>query len=65
MSSPEAHETPYPERFLVPETTARLVNAAHYWNSRVIAVGTTVVRALETVAAPTARSRPRRAGRSS
>ena len=50
VSSPEAHETPYPERFLVPETTARLVNAAHYWNSRVIAVGTTVVRALETAA---------------
>jgi S-adenosylmethionine:tRNA ribosyltransferase-isomerase len=50
VSSPEAHEAPYPERFLVPEATARLVNAAHWWGSRVIAVGTTVVRALESVA---------------
>jgi S-adenosylmethionine:tRNA ribosyltransferase-isomerase len=50
VSSPERHETPYPERFLVPEPTARLVNAVHGWNGRVIAVGTTVVRALETVA---------------
>ncbi len=48
VSSPEHHEPPIPERFDVPEPTARLVNAA----DRVIAVGTTVVRALETVARP-------------
>jgi S-adenosylmethionine:tRNA ribosyltransferase-isomerase len=36
----------------VPEPTARLVNAVRWWGGRVIAVGTTVVRALETVAAP-------------
>jgi S-adenosylmethionine:tRNA ribosyltransferase-isomerase len=52
VSSPERHETPYPERYEVPEATARLVNAVHWWGGRVIAVGTTVVRALETVAAP-------------
>ena len=31
---------------------ARLVNAVREWGGRVVAVGTTVVRALETVAAP-------------
>ncbi len=52
VSSLEAGELPYPERFSVPPTTARLVNAARANGSRVIAVGTTVVRALETVALP-------------
>jgi len=51
VSSPELGERPYPERYRVPETTARLVNAVHWWGGRVIAVGTTAVRALETVAA--------------
>jgi S-adenosylmethionine:tRNA ribosyltransferase-isomerase len=51
VSSPERGEPPYPERYRVPETTARLVNAVHDWGGRVIAVGTTVVRALETTAA--------------
>jgi S-adenosylmethionine:tRNA ribosyltransferase-isomerase len=51
VSSPEHGEPPFPERFQVPPTTARLVNAVRGWNGRVIAVGTTVVRALETVAA--------------
>jgi S-adenosylmethionine:tRNA ribosyltransferase-isomerase len=51
VSSPEAGEPPYAERYRVPASTARLVNAAHGWGGRVIAVGTTVVRALETVAA--------------
>ncbi len=51
VSSPERGERTYPERFHVPAATARLVNAVHGWNGRVIAVGTTVVRALETVAA--------------
>jgi S-adenosylmethionine:tRNA ribosyltransferase-isomerase len=52
VSSPERHEAPYPERYEVPATTARLVNAVRGWGGRVIAVGTTVVRALETAAAP-------------
>jgi len=52
VSSPERGEPPQPERYRVPETTARLVNVVHLWGGRVIAVGTTVVRALETVAEP-------------
>ena len=51
VSSLERDERPYPERYRVPAETARLVNAVHAWRGRVIAVGTTVVRALETVAA--------------
>jgi S-adenosylmethionine:tRNA ribosyltransferase-isomerase len=51
VSSLERGESPLPERFCVPGATARLVNAVHGWNGRVIAVGTTVARALETVAA--------------
>jgi S-adenosylmethionine:tRNA ribosyltransferase-isomerase len=50
VSSPERHEPPYPERYRVPPETARLVNAVHGWGGRVVAVGTTVVRALETAA---------------
>jgi S-adenosylmethionine:tRNA ribosyltransferase-isomerase len=52
VSSPERHEAPYPERYAVPAATARLVNAVRGWGGRIVAVGTTVVRALETVAAP-------------
>jgi S-adenosylmethionine:tRNA ribosyltransferase-isomerase len=52
VSSPEHGEPPFPERFHVSPSTASLVNAVHRWGGRVIAVGTTVVRALETVAAP-------------
>jgi S-adenosylmethionine:tRNA ribosyltransferase-isomerase len=51
VSSLERGERPLPERFRVPAATARLVNAVHGWTGRVIAVGTTVARALETVAA--------------
>ncbi|MFC9928326.1 S-adenosylmethionine:tRNA ribosyltransferase-isomerase [Streptomyces sp. NPDC127190] len=50
VSSAEAHEPPYPERFAVPETSARLVNAVRAGGGRVIAVGTTAVRALESAA---------------
>jgi S-adenosylmethionine:tRNA ribosyltransferase-isomerase len=50
VSSPERHEAPYPERYEVPPATARLVNSVHEWGGRVVAVGTTVVRALETTA---------------
>jgi S-adenosylmethionine:tRNA ribosyltransferase-isomerase len=52
VSSPERHESPYPERYEVPAATARLINAVRGWGGKVIAVGTTVVRALETVAEP-------------
>ena len=52
VSSQERHERPYAERYRVPPQTARLVNAVHGWGGRVIATGTTVVRALETVAQP-------------
>ena len=52
VSSPEAHEPPLPERFAVPEATARLVNATRSAGGRIIAVGTTATRALETVAGP-------------
>ena len=52
VSSQEAGEPPQPERFRVDETTARLVNQARQAGNRVIAVGTTVTRALESAAAP-------------
>jgi S-adenosylmethionine:tRNA ribosyltransferase-isomerase len=47
VASPEAHERPYPERFFVPPTTVRVVTQTKADGGRVIAVGTTVVRALE------------------
>lgn len=50
VASPEKDEPPYAERYDVPEHTARLVNLTRQAGGRVIAVGTTVVRALETVA---------------
>jgi S-adenosylmethionine:tRNA ribosyltransferase-isomerase len=50
VSSLEHSEALYPERYRVPPQTARLVNAVHDWRGRVVAVGTSVVRALETVA---------------
>lgn len=50
VSSLESHEPPYPERYRVPELTVNVVNAARADRARVVAVGTTVVRALETVA---------------
>jgi S-adenosylmethionine:tRNA ribosyltransferase-isomerase len=51
VSSPERHERPYRERFEVPAHTAAAVNAARARGNRVIAVGTTVVRALESAVA--------------
>jgi S-adenosylmethionine:tRNA ribosyltransferase-isomerase len=47
VSSPESHEPPFPEWFEVPERTARAICDARHRGGRVIAVGTTVVRALE------------------
>ncbi|NGO47096.1 S-adenosylmethionine:tRNA ribosyltransferase-isomerase [Streptomyces ureilyticus] len=69
VASAEAHEPPYPERFAVPEASARLINAAKAkqirrealpWKGgggrreggRVIAVGTTAVRAVESAVGP-------------
>jgi S-adenosylmethionine:tRNA ribosyltransferase-isomerase len=52
VASLEAGEAPYPEPYTVPPATARLVNATRDGGGRVVAVGTTVVRALETVAGP-------------
>lgn len=50
VSSQEAGEPPMPERFEVPADTARLVNSARCAGRRVVAVGTTVARSLETAA---------------
>lgn len=50
VSSAEAHEPPQPERFAVPPHAAEAVNDAKRSGRRVIAVGTTVVRALESAA---------------
>jgi S-adenosylmethionine:tRNA ribosyltransferase-isomerase len=52
VSSQEPGEPPQPERFRVPEHTARLVNATRRWGGRVVAVGTTATRALESAAIP-------------
>ena len=49
VSSLERDEDPLPERYRVTAETARLVNEAHRAGGSVIAVGTTVTRALETV----------------
>lgn len=50
VSSVEAHEPPQPEPFEVPPDTAQRVNAAIRLGGRVLAVGTTCVRALESSA---------------
>ncbi|GAA3036584.1 S-adenosylmethionine:tRNA ribosyltransferase-isomerase [Streptomyces glomeratus] len=64
VASAEAHEPPYPERFAVPEVSARLINTVQAGRGvlagesggegrpggRVIAVGTTAVRAVESAA---------------
>ncbi len=47
VASLEAGELPYPERVKVSEGTARRVNLARAMHKRVVAIGTTVVRALE------------------
>jgi S-adenosylmethionine:tRNA ribosyltransferase-isomerase len=52
VSSLESGEPPEPERFRVPESTARLVNATRATGGRIIAIGTTVTRAIESVADP-------------
>jgi S-adenosylmethionine:tRNA ribosyltransferase-isomerase len=49
VASLEADEQPYEETYRVPAETARMVNLARSAGKRVVAVGTTVMRALETV----------------
>ncbi len=50
VSSLEGDEPPYPERYRVPRETAVTVNSARSRGGRIVAIGTTVVRALESVA---------------
>jgi S-adenosylmethionine:tRNA ribosyltransferase-isomerase len=47
VASLEADELPYPEHVIVSEATAERVNATRAAGGRVVAIGTTVVRALE------------------
>lgn len=51
VSSLEADEPPYEEYYRVPPATAQVVNGARADGRRVIAVGTTTVRALESASA--------------
>ncbi|MET9338627.1 S-adenosylmethionine:tRNA ribosyltransferase-isomerase [Nonomuraea sp. NPDC003727] len=48
VASVEKDEPPYAERFAVPASTAHLVNLTRSEGGKVVAAGTTVVRALET-----------------
>ncbi|MGC5009473.1 S-adenosylmethionine:tRNA ribosyltransferase-isomerase [Streptosporangium sp. DT93] len=57
VASPERDEPPFPEWFEVPGPTARQVELTRASGGRVIAVGTTVVRALESAVAPDGRLR--------
>jgi S-adenosylmethionine:tRNA ribosyltransferase-isomerase len=47
VASAEVDEPPYPEWFAVGPATARLIDHVRHGGGRVIAIGTTVVRALE------------------
>jgi S-adenosylmethionine:tRNA ribosyltransferase-isomerase len=58
VGSLEDDESPYPERYRVSEATAMAVNRARALGGRVVAVGTTVVRALESVASADGRVGP-------
>ena len=49
VSNIESHEPPYKEFYRVTAETAKLVNEARASSHRVVAVGTTAIRALETV----------------
>src|SRR5579862_1109988 len=49
VASLERHELPYPEPYSVTASAAGIINSTRAAGGRVIAVGTTVVRALETV----------------
>jgi S-adenosylmethionine:tRNA ribosyltransferase-isomerase len=58
VASLEATELPYPERLRVPSSTASRVNETRRNGGRVIAVGTTVVRGLETAGGSDGLARP-------
>ena len=58
VASLEEDEPPYEEYYRVLPETARLVNAARAAGKRVVAVGTTAVRALETVSGPDGAAHP-------
>lgn len=58
VSSQEAGELPQPERFRVPAATADLVNHVRARGGRVVAVGTTVTRALESAVGADGLARP-------
>jgi S-adenosylmethionine:tRNA ribosyltransferase-isomerase len=51
VASLESHEPPYEEWFAVPANTAARINATRSRGGRVVAVGTTVIRALESASA--------------
>ena len=59
LSSTSDGEPPLPERFRVPATTARLVTSTRAAGGRVVAVGTTVTRALESAVHEDVDGRPR------
>ncbi|MGC3002805.1 S-adenosylmethionine:tRNA ribosyltransferase-isomerase [Streptomyces sp. G35A] len=59
VASAEAHEPLCPERFVVPEASARVIGAVRAGGGRVIAVGTTAVRAVESAAGADGRVRAR------
>jgi S-adenosylmethionine:tRNA ribosyltransferase-isomerase len=52
VSSLEDHEDPYPERFRVSQATADRIRETRAHGGRVIALGTTVVRAVESAIGP-------------
>jgi S-adenosylmethionine:tRNA ribosyltransferase-isomerase len=58
VSSLEEHEPPYQERYYVPSSTVAAVQKAQAVGGRVIAVGTTAVRALESAADAAGRVSP-------
>ncbi|MHB2029219.1 MAG: S-adenosylmethionine:tRNA ribosyltransferase-isomerase [Acidimicrobiales bacterium] len=58
VASLEDNELPYPERVKVSAITSQRVNAARRAHRRVVAIGTTVVRALETSIGPDGLSHP-------
>jgi S-adenosylmethionine:tRNA ribosyltransferase-isomerase len=49
VASLEKHEPPYEEYYRIPPATAESINASRSKGHRIIAVGTTAVRALETM----------------
>jgi S-adenosylmethionine:tRNA ribosyltransferase-isomerase len=58
VSSLEAHEPPFDEWYRIGDEAAARINAARAGGHRVVAVGTTAVRALETVADERGRVHP-------